>query len=85
MRRINTLKPRSFDDVQLAANSLRQQMPVILNFENTDPKDKTRFIDFISGSVKAVNGEMYMISDDVYICAPTNVSLSRDIDKKSTF
>ena len=75
MKRINTLRPKSFDDVQLAATSLRQQMPVILNFEGTAPEDKKRFIDFISGSVEAINGDLYMVDDNVYICAPKNVNL----------
>lgn len=75
MKRINTLRPRSFDEVQLAANSLRQQMPVILNFEDTSPDDKKRFIDFISGSVEAINGDIYMLDDNVYVCAPKNVNL----------
>ena len=75
MKRINTLRPKSFDEVQLAANSLRQQMPVILNFEDTDPADKKRFIDFISGSVEAINGDLYMVDDNVYVCAPKNVNL----------
>ncbi len=78
MKTINTLKPKTFDEVQLAANSLRNQMPVILNFEQTDPKDKKRFIDFISGSVKAIDGDIYRINDDVYVCAPTNVTLNAD-------
>ncbi len=82
MKKINTLKPKSFDDVQLAAESLRNQMPVILNFEQTDPKEKKRFIDFISGSVKAIKGDIYMVSDDVYVCAPVNVTLDGDQKKK---
>ena len=53
-------------------------MPVVINFERTDPKDKKRFIDFISGSVKAINGDIYMVNDDVYVCAPTNVTLDAD-------
>lgn len=76
MKRINTLRPKTFDDVQLAANSLRNQLPVILNFEQISPDEKKRFIDFISGAVRAINGDIYMVNDDVYICAPVNVSLS---------
>ena len=81
MKTINTLKPKTFDDVQLAAESLRNQMPVIINFEQTDPKDKKRFIDFISGSVKAIKGDIYMVNDNVYVCAPVNVTLGGDKKK----
>lgn len=81
MKKINTLKPKCFDDVQIAAESLRNHVPVILNFEQTDPKDKKRFIDFISGSVKAIKGDIYAVSDDVYICAPVNVTLDGDQKK----
>ena len=81
MKTINTLKPKTFDDVQLAAESLRNQMPVIINFEQTDHKDKKRFIDFISGSVKAIKGDIYMVNDNVYVCAPVNVTLGGDKKK----
>ena len=75
MHVINTLKPRSFDDVQLVANALREHRPVILNFENTTAADKKRFIDFISGSIQAINGDINSVNEDVYICTPPNVSV----------
>ena len=82
---INTIKPKNFDDAQIVANCLRERVPVIINFEQTDPKDAARIIDFISGTTYALNGDIKKINDQVFICAPNNVNVSAaDDDKKTT-
>ena len=82
---INTIKPKTFDDAQIVANCLRERVPVIINFEQTDPKDAARIIDFISGTTYALNGDIKKINDQVFICAPNNVNVSAaDDDKKTT-
>ena len=72
-------------DAQIVANCLRERVPVIINFEQTDPKDAARIIDFISGTTYALNGDIKKINDQVFICAPNNVNVSAaDDDKKTT-
>ena len=79
---INTIKPKSFDDAQFVANCLRDKVPVIINFENTDPADASRIIDFISGTTYALNGDIKKVSETVFICAPNNVHVSNTDDEK---
>ena len=79
---INTIKPKNFDDAQIVANCLRDRIPVIINFEQTDPKDAARIIDFISGTTYALNGDIKKVGEMVFICAPNNVHVSSDNDEK---
>ena len=79
---INTIKPKNFDDAQIVANCLRDRVPVIINFEQTDPSDAARIIDFISGTTYALNGDIKKVSETVFICAPNNVHVSNTDDER---
>jgi len=82
--KITTVKPTSFDDAQTVANCLRDKIPVIINFENTNTEDAKRIIDFISGTTYAINGEIKKVSQNVFVCAPSNVTVTyTEDDKKS--
>ena len=81
---INTIRPKNFDDAQIVANCLRDKIPVIINFEQTDPADASRIIDFISGTTYALNGDIKKVSEMVFICAPQNVHVSNSDDEKKT-
>lgn len=74
--KITTIKPKDFNDAQTVANCLRDNIPVIVNFEETDNGEATRMIDFISGTIYAIDGKIKRVSQKVFICAPNNVTVS---------
>ena len=83
--KITTIRPKSFvDDAQTIANSLRGQVPVIINLENTDPKDAQRIIDFISGTIYALNGTLKKVSNKVFISAPNSVTVIHTDEVRKT-
>ena len=83
--KITTIRPKSFvDDAQTIANSLREKIPVIINFENTDTADAQRIIDFISGTIYALNGTLKQVSQKVFISAPNNVTVTYTEDVRKT-
>lgn len=82
--KITTVRPTSFDDAQTVANCLRDKVPVIINFENTDTDDAKRIIDFISGTTYAINGVIRKVSQNVFVCAPSNVTVTYTEEEKKT-
>ena len=80
--KINTIRPKSFDDAQIVANCLRDKVPVIINFEQTDVEDAKRIIDFISGTTYALHGDIKKVSQYVFVCAPNNVAVTYTADEK---
>lgn len=80
--KINTIRPKTFDHAQDVANSLRDKVPVIINFEETDTDVAKRIIDFISGTTYALNGEIKKVSQNVFVCAPNNVTVTYTEDEK---
>lgn len=83
--KITTVRPTSFDDAQTVANCLRDKIPVIINFENTNTDDAKRIIDFISGTTYAISGVIRKVSQNVFICAPSNITVTyTEEEKKNT-
>lgn len=80
--KITTIRPKNFDDAQAVANCLRDKVPVIINFEQTDTADAKRIIDFISGTTYALNGEIKKVSQNVFVCAPSNVTVTYTEEEK---
>ncbi len=75
------IEPASFDDAQSIADHLRSQKPVVVNFEKIDIDTTKRMIDFLSGTIYAINGSMQRIGDSILLCAPSSV----DIDAAAMF
>jgi cell division inhibitor SepF len=78
--KVIVIEPTSFDDAQVIADYLRKNQPVVINFEDTDPDTAKRIIDFVSGTIYALNGSLRKIGRSILVCAPQNV----DIDAAKT-
>lgn len=75
------IEPKTFDDSQQVSQCLMDKRPVVINFENTDTEVAHRIVDFISGTIYALDGDIRKISRNVFLCAPKNVTLTNgDID-----
>ena len=81
---IKTINPKNFNDVKVIANYLRDRIPVVINFEETDTEEAKRIIDFISGTIYAVSGAIKKVSQNVFICAPSNVTVTYTDDEKKS-
>ena len=69
------VEPKSFEDSENIANQLRDMRPVVINFENTDPHEAARIVDFVSGATFALDGKLEKIGKDIFICVPVNVTV----------
>ena len=81
--KVVVIEPTSFDDVQQVANCLKEKRPVVINFERTDAEVAHRIIDFISGTTYAIAGDIKKLGHNVFLCAPSNVSVSYTQDRGS--
>ena len=73
--------PESFDDVREIVDDLKESKAVILNLEERDRVLARRFIDFLSGSVYAINGNTQKIGTGVFIFTPPGIDVdARAID-----
>ncbi|NLP15846.1 MAG: cell division protein SepF [Clostridiales bacterium] len=72
------MKPTSFEDSQVICDMLLTGRPTVINLEGFDDKLAQRTMDFISGSVYAINGRLHRISSCIFIISPDTVDISGD-------
>ena len=71
---------KTFDDAAKAADELRKKKAVILNMENVDKALTRRVVDFLSGSVYALDGSVKKIAQSTYLFCPHNMSVVGDLE-----
>ena len=75
------LKPTSYDDVKEITDEVKNRRAVIVNMERLDKDTAKRVLDFLSGSIYALNGTVRKIGPGIFVFAPDNVDISGvDID-----
>ncbi|MEX1308360.1 MAG: cell division protein SepF [Eubacteriales bacterium] len=70
------VKPKTHEDAQIIIDNLLQRKPVIVNMEDNDFAVSQRLIDFVSGAVYALDGEVKSISSRIIAFLPKNIELS---------
>jgi len=71
---------KTFDDAAKAADELRRKKAVILNMENVDKALTRRVVDFLSGSVYALDGSVKKIAQSTYLFCPHNMDVVGDLE-----
>ena len=71
---------KTFDDAAKAADELRKKKAVILNMENIDKSLIRRVVDFLSGSVYALDGRVKKVAQATYLFCPHNMEVVGDLE-----
>ncbi|MBR4642365.1 MAG: cell division protein SepF [Selenomonadaceae bacterium] len=75
--KITTVRPKNFDDdAKVIADCLREDVPVIINLEDTNPEHARRIIDFALGTTYAIDGDVQQVSEYVFVCTPRTVMVT---------
>ena len=75
---------KTFDDAAKAADELRKRKAVILNMENVDKTLTRRVVDFLSGSVYALDGSVKKVAQSTYLFCPHNMDVVGDLESIQT-
>ena len=71
---------KAFDDAAKAANELRSRRAIILNMENVDKALTRRVVDFLSGCVYALDGQVKKIAQSTYLFCPHSMDIVGDLE-----
>ena len=74
--KVVVVEPKSFEEVQSIADHLKSRRSIILNLEGTDKEQAQRILNFLSGTIYALGGEMQRISNGIFFFAPSNVDVT---------
>lgn len=79
-------EPRVYSDAKDVAQNLLNNKAVVINFSRMEDSSARRIVDFITGTVYALNGEIQRIGDKIFLATPpkfvTDGKISDLIDKK---
>ncbi len=68
---------RNFRDAATVGEYFRQEIPVIINLEDMDNADATRMIDFVSGLIIGLRGDVERISRRAFLIMPADATIIR--------
>ncbi|WP_371860189.1 cell division protein SepF [Staphylococcus carnosus] len=79
-------EPRVFSDTQDIADELKNRRATLVNLQRIDNVSAKRIIDFLSGTVYAIGGDIQRVGNDIFLCTPDNVEVAGSIteDMEST-
>ena len=72
---IAIVRPRNFRDAATVGDYYRQEIPVIINLEDMEKSDATRIIDFISGLILGLGGDLEKISRRTFLIVPADAAI----------
>ena len=72
------MTPETFDEARDIADFLKTKKPVVINLENIDREISRRIVDFLSGAVYALDGNIQKVSAGIFLVTPYNVSIMGD-------
>lgn len=75
-------KPTKFDQVQTIADHLKNRNPVVVNVEEMELEMAKRVVDFLSGTIYALNGSMQKVNSGIIIFLPNNVEVTGDLEQE---
>lgn len=77
--RLILCEPRHYSDAQDIADNLRHRRPVVVNLHRVEKDQAKRIIDFLSGTVYALNGDIQKVGDTIFVCTPDHVDIQGTI------
>lgn len=75
---IVVIDPTKYDDVQTIADHLKLRQSVVVNLQNVPPELLRRIVDFCSGVIYTLEGNMQKVSEDIFLFTPANVDIIAD-------
>lgn len=73
------LEPRAFSEAQTIADYLKSRNTVVVNLKRVTPEVAKRIVDFLSGSVYAIGGDLQKLGNGIFLCTPNNVNVEGKI------
>lgn len=76
------MQPETFDDAREVCDHLKSKKPVVVNLENLNKETAQRVVDFLSGSVYGLDGEIQKVSTGIFLIAPNNVDIMGEFNNE---
>lgn len=79
------LEPRAYSESQQIADYLKNRSAVVVNLKRVTPDQAKRIVDFLSGTLYAIGGDLQKLGGGIFLCTPNNINVEGKIsDDNST-
>lgn len=78
---IVVMKPKCFRNATEISDEIKQRHPVVFDVGGLDPEEATRVVDFITGTVYGLGGDIQKVSGGIFIATPSSYDIAGDFLK----
>ncbi|MBS4177196.1 cell division protein SepF [Lederbergia citrea] len=75
------IEPRVYAEAQEVADHLVNRRAVLVNLQRIQHDQAVRIVDFLSGAVYSIGGDIQRVGRDIFLCTPDNVEVSGNISE----
>lgn len=66
-------EPNEYSDAQDIADCLKENYPVFINLQRLEKSQAKRVVDFLSGTIYAIDGDIKRVGTNLFLCTPKSV------------
>lgn len=75
------IEPRDYAEVQDIADHLKNRKAVVINTHRISKDQARRIVDFLSGTVYAIGGDIQKLGTGIFLCTPDNIDVTGTISE----
>lgn len=79
--KVMLIEPRAYDEAQDIADHLKSRRSVVINLQRIPHDQAKRIVDFLSGTVYAIGGDIQKLGTNIFLCTPDNVDVTGSISE----
>ena len=73
------IEPRAYSEAQQIVDHLKNRNTVVVNLKRVTSDQAKRIVDFLSGTIYAIGGDLQKIGGGIFLCTPNNVNVQGKI------
>ena len=77
--RMILIEPRAYSEAQQVVDHLKNRNTVVVNLKRVTSDQAKRIVDFLSGTIYAIGGDLQKIGGGIFLCTPNNVNVQGKI------
>ena len=76
------LEPRAYSESQQIADHLKKRNTVVVNLKRVTNEQAKRIVDFLSGTLYAIGGNLQKLGPGIFLCTPKNINVQGKIESE---
>ena len=73
--KITIIEPRVYSEAMNIAKHIIASEAVLINFHLVEEEQARRIVDFLTGTVYSLDGDIQRVGDEIFLCTPSNMEI----------